>query len=342
MLEPAGALAIDALARPRPARRPARSSPSSPAATSTSSGCRTSRSGRCAGRAGRNTTSCGCRSARGRCATSSPLLGPEDDIARFEYLKKSARNFGSVLLGIESGSRAQLRRPRGADDRGRLPLARHHRRRRHHQPDRLTMQLAATVHGAPTDRPPLVIAHGLFGSGRNWGAIARRLAEHAAGGRRRHAQPRRQSAEPRARLRGDGRRPRRRPSPASAGRADLLGHSMGGKAAMVLALTEPGAGAPADRRRHRAGRLRPQPDRLCPGDAGRRPRRGAPARRRRRGAGGGGPRAGAARLLPAEPRGRPRAARRGSSTCRSLAERDAADHGLPRGLRRASTVRRCS
>lgn len=30
------------------------------------------------------------------------LLGEEDDIARFEYLKKSARNFGSILLGIET------------------------------------------------------------------------------------------------------------------------------------------------------------------------------------------------------------------------------------------------
>ncbi len=30
------------------------------------------------------------------------LLGPEDDIVRFEYLKKSARNFGSVLIGIET------------------------------------------------------------------------------------------------------------------------------------------------------------------------------------------------------------------------------------------------
>ncbi len=30
------------------------------------------------------------------------LLGPEDDVARFEYLKKSARNFGSVLIGIET------------------------------------------------------------------------------------------------------------------------------------------------------------------------------------------------------------------------------------------------
>lgn len=30
------------------------------------------------------------------------LLGPDDDIARFEYLKKSARNFGTVLIGIET------------------------------------------------------------------------------------------------------------------------------------------------------------------------------------------------------------------------------------------------
>ncbi|MBX3578108.1 MAG: threonine ammonia-lyase IlvA [Rhizobiaceae bacterium] len=33
------------------------------------------------------------------------LLGPEDDISRFEYLKKSARNFGSVLIGIETKDR---------------------------------------------------------------------------------------------------------------------------------------------------------------------------------------------------------------------------------------------
>ena len=30
------------------------------------------------------------------------MLGPDDDIFRFEYLKKSARNFGSVLIGIDS------------------------------------------------------------------------------------------------------------------------------------------------------------------------------------------------------------------------------------------------
>lgn len=31
------------------------------------------------------------------------LLGEEDDICRFEYLKKSAKSFGAVLLGIETG-----------------------------------------------------------------------------------------------------------------------------------------------------------------------------------------------------------------------------------------------
>ena len=36
------------------------------------------------------------------------LLGPDDDIARFEYLKKSARNFGSVLIGIETSHPANF------------------------------------------------------------------------------------------------------------------------------------------------------------------------------------------------------------------------------------------
>ncbi|MFI0395695.1 threonine ammonia-lyase IlvA [Paracoccus jiaweipingae] len=36
------------------------------------------------------------------------MLGPEDDIARFEYLKKSARNFGTVLIGIETTDPANL------------------------------------------------------------------------------------------------------------------------------------------------------------------------------------------------------------------------------------------
>lgn len=36
------------------------------------------------------------------------MLGPDDDIARFEYLKKSARNFGTVLLGIETNDPANF------------------------------------------------------------------------------------------------------------------------------------------------------------------------------------------------------------------------------------------
>ena len=36
------------------------------------------------------------------------LLGPDDDITRFEYLKKSARNFGSVLIGIETRDSANF------------------------------------------------------------------------------------------------------------------------------------------------------------------------------------------------------------------------------------------
>jgi len=38
------------------------------------------------------------------------FLGPDDDIARFEYLKKSARNFGSVLIGIETTDPANFAR----------------------------------------------------------------------------------------------------------------------------------------------------------------------------------------------------------------------------------------
>ena len=38
------------------------------------------------------------------------MLGPDDDIARFEYLKKSARNFGTVLIGIETKQAASFDR----------------------------------------------------------------------------------------------------------------------------------------------------------------------------------------------------------------------------------------
>ena len=38
------------------------------------------------------------------------MLGPQDDIARFEYLKKSSRNFGTVLIGIETDDAANFDR----------------------------------------------------------------------------------------------------------------------------------------------------------------------------------------------------------------------------------------
>lgn len=88
----------------------------------------------------------------------------------------------------------------------------------------------------PTEVPPLLIAHGLFGSGRNWGVIARRLAD------------RREVVAVDMRNHGDSPRRPVQGYPEMAadlaeviehlgGRADVLGHSMGGKAAMVLALT---------------------------------------------------------------------------------------------------------
>ena len=93
-------------------------------------------------------------------------------------------------------------------------------------------------HGAPGALPPLLIVHGLFGSGRNWGVIARRLAED------------RLVLTPDMRNHGDSFRDPVHGYPemaadlaqvieAQGGRADVVGHSMGGKAAMVLALTRP-------------------------------------------------------------------------------------------------------
>ena len=92
----------------------------------------------------------------------------------------------------------------------------------------------------PETRPPLLIAHGLFGSARNWGGVAGRLA---AGGRRVVAVDMRNH--------GDSPFADRHDYPALAGdlaealaplgpEVDLLGHSMGGKAAMALALAHPG------------------------------------------------------------------------------------------------------
>ena len=93
-------------------------------------------------------------------------------------------------------------------------------------------------HGEPTDQPGLLIAHGLYGSGRNWGVIAKRLSETrqvVAVDMRNHGQsdwtgthayP--DLADDLAEVLAHLDRP-----------FDVMGHSMGGKAAMVLALKRP-------------------------------------------------------------------------------------------------------
>lgn len=103
---------------------------------------------------------------------------------------------------------------------------------------RLTAVLNRIDHGGPTDAPPLVMAHGLFGSGRNLGAVARRLAEGrrvAAVDMRNHGDSPRSADHGYEAMAGD----LAEVIDALGGRADVLGHSMGGKAAMVLALTAP-------------------------------------------------------------------------------------------------------
>lgn len=84
--------------------------------------------------------------------------------------------------------------------------------------------------------PPLVIVHGLYGSGRNWGVIARRLADRRdviAVDMRNHGESPRFPSQSYPEMAADLAEVL---APLGA-EVDLLGHSMGGKAAMQLALT---------------------------------------------------------------------------------------------------------
>ncbi len=95
--------------------------------------------------------------------------------------------------------------------------------------------LNKNLQGSPTTHPPLLIAHGLFGSARNWGVISKRLSETrqvTTVDMRNHGESPRHTtnsyldmAHDLAEVVSDG--------------SDVLGHSMGGKAVMTLALTHP-------------------------------------------------------------------------------------------------------
>lgn len=95
--------------------------------------------------------------------------------------------------------------------------------------------LNAVTHGVPTIRPPLLIAHGLYGSARNWGAIAKRLSDErqvTAVDMRNHGESLWEDAHGYPEMASDLAASLELP-------ADILGHSMGGKAAMLCALTYP-------------------------------------------------------------------------------------------------------
>ena len=99
------------------------------------------------------------------------------------------------------------------------------------------MRLNHSITG-PAEGLPVLMVHGLFGQGRNLGAVARRLAERrqvAIVDMRNHGNSFHDPdhgylalAEDLAQAISD-----------LGGRVDLVGHSMGGKASMVLALTRP-------------------------------------------------------------------------------------------------------
>lgn len=91
-------------------------------------------------------------------------------------------------------------------------------------------------HGTPTERPSLLVVHGLFGSARNWGAIAKRLSdtrEVIAVDMRNHGSSPFADSHSYRELAQD----LVEVIEAEGDSMDVLGHSMGGKAAMVLALS---------------------------------------------------------------------------------------------------------
>jgi pimeloyl-ACP methyl ester carboxylesterase len=101
----------------------------------------------------------------------------------------------------------------------------------------MTVELVFDERGAG---PPLVVLHGLFGAKRNWATIAKALAPHhrvLTVDLRNHGASPWDAVHDYPALAGDV---ARFIHTHVGGPAAVLGHSMGGKAAMVLALEEPG------------------------------------------------------------------------------------------------------
>ncbi len=93
-------------------------------------------------------------------------------------------------------------------------------------------------HDGPEGPTPLLIAHGLYGSARNWGVIAKRLSSDRtviAVDMRNHGTSPWHDSHSYPDMAGDLAEVIR----AHGAPMAVLGHSMGGKAAMVLALTAP-------------------------------------------------------------------------------------------------------
>lgn len=100
----------------------------------------------------------------------------------------------------------------------------------------MTVELSFSEMGEGT---PLLVLHGLFGSGRNWQTIARRLAAHRrvlALDLRNHGNSPWLAGMSYDELADDV---RRFMNDHGIEKADVIGHSMGGKTAMILALSYP-------------------------------------------------------------------------------------------------------
>lgn len=92
-------------------------------------------------------------------------------------------------------------------------------------------------HGQPGGTP-LVIVHGLYGSARNWGVIAKRMSDRGhvvAVDLRNHGDSPHRDSHSYPDMAAD----LAQVIASLGGKADIAGHSMGGKAAMVLALNHP-------------------------------------------------------------------------------------------------------